>query len=220
VVGCIVCLVGFGAVDGGSVGSVSERVKGIGREEEFTQRSLGSRVRGEGERVRSSSGVGVGLRSSSRATVEGGQGGKLEIEGGRAGRFEVEGGGAGRLEIEGGRAGRFEVEGGGAGRLEIEGGRAGRFEVEGGGAGRLEIDSGKAGRLEIEGSEADAVRMDDEDECRVGDTKGARYDASMSSTSSVSSCSEPTLDSVVLVAPTKLVQSANPPRLTPCLLVS
>jgi hypothetical protein len=180
VVGCIVCLVGFGAVDGGSVGSVSERVKGIGREEEFTQRSLGSRVRGEGERVRSSSGVGVGLRSSSRATVEGGQGGKLEIEGGRAGRFEVEGGGAGRLEI----------------------------------------DSGKAGRLEIEGSEADAVRMDDEDECRVGDTKGARYDASMSSTSSVSSCSEPTLDSVVLVAPTKLVQSANPPRLTPCLLVS
>jgi hypothetical protein len=190
VVGCIVCLVGFGAVDGGSVGSVSERVKGIGREEEFTQRSLGSRVRGEGERVRSSSGVGVGLRSSSRATVEGGQGGKLEIEGG------------------------------GAGRLEIEGGRAGRFEVEGGGAGRLEIDSGKAGRLEIEGSEADAVRMDDEDECRVGDTKGARYDASMSSTSSVSSCSEPTLDSVVLVAPTKLVQSANPPRLTPCLLVS
>jgi hypothetical protein len=200
VVGCIVCLVGFGAVDGGSVGNVSERVKGIGREEEFTQRSLGSRVRGEGERVRSSSGVGVGLRSSSRATVEGGQGGKLEIEGGRAGRFEVEGGGAGRLEIEGGRAGRFEVEGGGAGRLEI--------------------DSGKAGRLEIEGSEADAVRMDDEDECRVGDTKGARYDASMSSTSSVSSCSEPTLDSVVLVAPTKLVQSANPPRLTPCLLVS
>jgi hypothetical protein len=165
VVGCIVCLVGFGAVDGGSVGSVSERVKGIGREEEFTQRSLGSRVRGEGERVRSSSGVGVGSCSSSKPTVEGGRGGKFEVDGGRAGRLESEGGGAGRFEIE--------------------------------------------------GSEADAVTIDDEEECKVGDTKGAKYDASMSSFSSA--CSELALDSVALK---KAVQSANTPRLTPCLLVS
>jgi hypothetical protein len=84
----------------------------------------------------------------------------------------------------------------------------------------LESEGSGAGRFEIEGSEADAVRMDDEDECKVGDTKGARYAASMSSSSSAPPCAELALDSVVLVAPTKLVQSANPPRLTPCLLVS
>jgi hypothetical protein len=58
-----------------------------------TQRSLGSRVMGEGERVTSSSGAGGGRRgSSSRATGEGGRGGRLEIEGGRGGRLEIEGG--------------------------------------------------------------------------------------------------------------------------------
>ena len=84
-------------------------------EGEHTQRSLGSRVMGEGERMRSSSGTGGGRRRSSyRATGEGGRGGRLEIE------------------------------------------------------------SGRGGRLEIEGSEADAVMMDDEGECRIGDTRGAR----------------------------------------------
>jgi hypothetical protein len=57
----------------------------------LTQRSLGSRVRGEGERVWSSSGAGGGLFSSSRATVEGGRGGRLDIESGRGGRLEIEG---------------------------------------------------------------------------------------------------------------------------------
>jgi hypothetical protein len=57
---------------------------------ELTQRSLGSRVRGVGERLLSSSEAG-GLFSSSRATVEGGRGGRLEVESGRGGRLEIEG---------------------------------------------------------------------------------------------------------------------------------
>jgi hypothetical protein len=61
------------------------------RRGQLTQRSLGSRVRGEGERVWSSSRVGAGLLSSSRATVEGGRGGRSEVEGGRGGRLEIEG---------------------------------------------------------------------------------------------------------------------------------
>jgi hypothetical protein len=100
-------------------------------------------------------------------------------------------------------------------RATVEGGRCGKLMIDGGRAGRLESEGGGAGRFEIEGSEADAVTIDDEEECKVGDTKGAKYDASMSSFSSA--CSELTLDSVAL---TKAVQSANPPRLTPCLLVS
>jgi len=95
-----------------------------------------------------------------------------------------------------------------------------RAKGEGGRGGRLEVESGRGGKLEIEGSEADVV-MDDEEECRVGDTRGARYDASMWSCSSVPpTCSEPTARSVVLVPETRAVQSPMPPRLTPYLLVS
>ena len=94
-----------------------------------------------------------------------------------------------------------------------------RATGEGGRGGRLEVESGRGGRLEIEGSEADVV-MDDEEECRVGDTRGARYDASMSSSTVFSPCSELTARSVVLVPETRAVQSSMPPRLTPYLLVS
>jgi len=164
-----------------SVGDVSEGQRKQGeRKGKQTQRSLGSRVRGDDERmwlplrvgvrVRPSRGIGTGLGSSS---------------------------GAGN-----GRGPSFRATG--------EGGRGGRLEVE----------SGRGGRLEIEGSEAD-VGMDDEEECNVGDTRGARYDASMSSSSSVfSPCSELTTRSVVLVPETRAVQSPMPPRLTPYLLVS
>lgn len=111
-------------MDGVSVGVVSEGQRKQGeRKEKQTQRSLGSRVRGDDERmwlplivgvrVRPSRGIGTGLWSSS-----------------------------------------------GAGD-----GLAPSFKATG--------EGGRGGRLEIEGSEADVV-MDDEEECRVGDTRGAR----------------------------------------------
>ena len=96
-----------------------------------------------------------------------------------------------------------------------------RATGDGGRGGRLEVENGRGRMLEIEGSEADVVTMDAEEYCRVGDTSGARYDASISSCSSASlPCSKLASRSVVLVAAIRAVQSPMPPRLTPCLLVS